>query len=356
MNVTGEEMKKIEKFKQEQIRELQDLINRKESSKAEALRAQAVLLVNEANYEHVSMLTGYDGKYAFKLRKRYLEKGLVALIDKRKHKPRALLTRGQRAQIAKVLNESTPRAFGFEEDFWTTAILGYLIKEQYGVQYKSKTPLYLLFKESKFSFHKPAGRYHKHNQEDVDTWKKTMAPIIHAANTEENTIILVADEMILSTQTTFQKIWLPKNAYPKIDISNKRSRRCIYGFLNIKTGQEHAFKTEKINSEETCKILDKVGQAYRGKKIILVWDGAPWHRSDMIKEFLETTKFDFQLFRFPPYAPEENPQEHVWKAGRSNVTHNAFIEDIDKASDQFVKYLNTTSFDYKFFNPGVILK
>ena len=348
-------MQKREKLTPIQVSELQDLINHKESSKAEALRAQAALLINaKANQEQIKMLTGFDGKYAFKLRKRYLEKGLGALIDKRKPKPRALLTRGQRVQIAKVLKEATPKEFGFEEIFWSTAILGWLIREQYGVQYKSKTPLYLLFKEAKFTFHKPSGQYHKRNQADVDSWKKMMEPVIQSAYADEDTVILVADEMILSTQTTFQKIWLPQGEYPKIDISNKRARRCIYGFLDIKTGREHAFKTEKINSEETCKILSQVGHIYRDKKIILVWDGAPWHRSEIIKEFLATTEYVFQLFRFPPYAPDENPQEHVWKAGRSNVTHNEFIESIDKASDQFVKYLNNTNFHYQFFSPGVI--
>jgi len=348
-------MKKVKKLTADQICELQALISNKESSKAEALRAQAVLMINaEANKEQIKMLTGFDGKYAYKLRKKYLEKGVKGLTDKRKPKPRALLTRGQRTQIAKMLKEATPREFGFEEKFWSTAILGWLIMEQYGVRYKSKTPLYLLFKEAKFTFHKPSGKYHKRNQAEVDSWIATMKPVIQSAYDDENTVILAADEMILSTQTTFQKIWLPCGEFPKIDISNKRARRCIYGFLDIKTGREHAFKTEKINSEETCKILDQIGHIYKNKKILLVWDGAPWHHSSMIKEFLTTTKFTFQLFRFPPYAPDENPQEHVWKAGRSNVTHNEFIENIDKASDKFVQYLNDTNFNYRFFNLGVI--
>lgn len=348
-------MKKSNLFTLEQIGELQALINNKESSKAEALRAQAALLINvRAGKEQIEMLTGFDEKYAYKLRKRYLNKGVNALTDKRKPKQRALLTRGQRVQIAKALKEMTPREFGFKEDFWSTAILGWVIKEQYGVQYKSKTPLYLLFKEAKFTYHKPDHKYHKRNQDDVNNWKITMEPIIQSAYADEETVVLVADEMILSTQTTFQKIWLPQGEFPKIDISNKRARRCIYGFLDIKTGREYAFKTEKINSEETCKILNQIGHVYKDKKIVLVWDGAPWHRSDMIKEFLASTKFSFQLFRFPPYAPDENPQEHVWKAGRSKATHNKFIENIDKASDEFVKYLNDTIFDYQFFDPGVI--
>lgn len=43
---------------------------------------------------------------------------------------------------------------------------------------------------------------------------------------------------------------------------------------------------------------------------------------------------------------ELNPQEHVWKEGRNKVTNNKFIENIDKATDEFVDYLNTTRFNY----------
>lgn len=348
-------MKKSRTFTSEQIRELQSLINNKESSRAEALRAMAALMINTGvSEEQIEMLTGFDGKYAYKLRKKYLEKGLQALIDKRKPKPRALLTRGQRAQVVHMVKTTIPRDYGFDEDFWSTAILGRLIKEQYNVYYKSRTPLYLLFKEARFTFHKPDGKYRERNQAEVDLWKKEMELIIKAAYEDKNTVLLTSDEMILTTHTTFQKIWLPRGEAPKIDISNKRARRCIYGVLDIKTGQQHAFKTEFCNSEETCKFLDRIGKIYEGKKIVLVWDGASWHRSDMVKKYLASTRFSFNLKRFPPYAPEENPQEHVWKAGRSNVTHNKFIENIDKVADDFVEYLNSTKFHYKFFNPGVI--
>src|SRR5665647_2225534 len=96
--------------------------------------------------------------------------------------------------------------------------------------------------------------------------------------------------MILTTQTTCQKVWLPSGQFPKIDVANTRKRRCIYGFLNVKNGSQHAFKTEYINSEETIKTLDQIGQIYLGKKIVIVWDNGPWHKSEKTKEFLRTTK------------------------------------------------------------------
>src|SRR6266436_3629761 len=97
-----------EKLSPEQISELKTLIDNKESSRPEALRAQAVLLINaKSTKEIIKLLTSFDKKYAFKLRKRFITMGLVALLDKRKAKPRALLTRGQRDQVINVLKEKT---------------------------------------------------------------------------------------------------------------------------------------------------------------------------------------------------------------------------------------------------------
>ena len=343
-------MRKRKKLTEEQIQELKFLINDKKSSKKEVMRCQAVLLINESgSTDLINTLVGFNEKYAYKLRQKYLKMGVSVLLDKCKKAPKELLTRGQRVEIMRILKTLTPRDFGINEDFWSTSILGKLIKEQYNVEYKSKTSYYLLFKQAKFSFHKPAGRYKKHDQKAIDKWEKEMNPIITSAYKDEKVEIIVADEMILTSQTTFQKIWLPEGAYPKIDIANIRKRRGIYGFLDSKTGNQYAFKTEKINSEETIKILNKIGKIYKKKKILLLWDGAPWHRSDIIKKFLNTTKHSFQLFRFPPYAPDLNPQEHVWKAGRSKITHNEHIGNIDKITHQFVNYLNQTKFNYKFF-------
>ena len=96
----------------------------------------------------------------------------------------------------------------------------------------------------------------------------------------------------------------------------------------------------------TCNILDKVGQLYPGKKIIIFWDNAPWHRGSKVREFLSKTKHNFYLVNFPPYAPEENPQEHVWKAAREHVTHNKFLKNLEKVANDFVSYLNNSIFKY----------
>ena len=81
---------------------------------------------------------------------------------------------------------------------------------------------------------------------------------------------------------------------------------------------------------------------------MLLWDNAPWHKGEAMKKFLATC-VDFLIINFPPYAPDENPQEHVWKAARASVIHNKFISDIDSATRELLDYLNNTIFKYAFF-------
>ena len=95
----------------------------------------------------------------------------------------------------------------------------------------------------------------------------------------------------------------------------------------------------------TAEILKGVRKIYPTQKLFLVWDKAGWHKGIEAQKFIKEDG-NIETLYFPTAAPEENPQEHVWKSGRSHATHNHFIENIDRATDTFVNYLNTIRFTY----------
>jgi len=342
-------MKKCKKLTSKQRRDLQDVINSSKSSGKEVRRSQTVLLLDkDTDIQMIIALTNYSRRQIFDSRKNYLEKGIKAILDQKKGKPKEILTKKQRDEIIEIVKTKSPRDYDYECDYWTTTIVGYLIEEQYKVKYKSKTSLYLLFKRAKFTYHKPGRVYEKRDEQEVKKWRKTTKnKVKKILRQEPNTVILVEDEMVLSNQTTFQKIWLPQGEYPKIEVINKKESRSIYGFLNIKNGKEHAFKTEWQNMYITAKILRKLRKIYPHQKILLIWDKAPWHKGSKTQEFI-TKDGHIKTIDFPRAAPEENPQEHVWKNARSQITHNHTIMDINKTTNKFVKYLNNTEFHYSF--------
>jgi transposase len=342
-------MKKCRKLQEEEKDFLQSFV-REASDSHESRRAQAVFLIDGgSSLDFIEALTGFKRRQVFKYRSQFLKQGLQGIAHKRKGKPKALLSKAQRDDIIGFLTQTTPEDHGYESVFWTTAILAHLIREKYQVVYKSKRPFYLLFEEARFSFHKPGQVYEKRDEAKVEAWKTDMKPKLEAAFNDPHTVILCEDEMVLSSTTTFQKIWLKKGDYPKIEVSNTKKNKSIYGFLNVKTGQEHGFIRDWQNMHITVDVLKEVRDLYPSQKIMLLWDGAGWHRGSVVQDFIKEDA-RIEVVYFPPYSPEENPQEHVWKAGRTAVTHNKFILDIDQAAQNFIQYLNDSSFPYKLIH------
>lgn len=315
---------------------------------AEVRRTQCVLMLDdEVPTETIQVTTGYSRRQIFHIRKQYLENGIDALADKRKGAPKQLLTKEQREEVLVILEKTTPKDHGYSHPQWTTSLLAAVIERKYQVKYRSKTSYYLVFKQAQFSYHKPVKVYQRRDEQKIQEWKKWAQPELHKLWKQKDIVILSGDEMTLTTETTVQKVWLKKGSPSSIEVSNEhRKRRCLYGFLNIRTGKQHTWKTDRQTGDTTVSILKKLRNKYKHKKIILFWDNAGWHKTKTVKEFIQNDG-DITIIWLPPYAPELNPQEHVWKAGRSICTHNTFIENIDTATDTFTKYLNKTKFTYK---------
>lgn len=341
-------MKHSPKLTYNQIQQLEAIIAQHEHTKDEAKRAQAILFINdEASPTIIKRFTTYSHDHAYRLRQQFIAQGISAVIEKRKPKAKELLTKKQHEEIIQIVKTKTPNECDprYNSDYWTTGILCEHIQRLYQATYKSRTSLYIIFKQAKFTFHKPGRVYERRNEQEVQEWRSESVKQVQEAWEDKDTILLTEDEMHLSTQTTVQKIWLPQGEYPKIEVSKKRESRSIYGFLNIKTGQEHAFKTKWQNMYITADILKDLRAIYPTQKLFLLWDKAGWHKGSVAKEFI-TQDGNIKTLYFPAAAPEENPQEHVWKSGRDQITHNHFIKNIDTATDTFVNYLNTTCFTY----------
>jgi transposase len=310
-------------------------------------RALAVVTLEAGNpLEEI----GLSKKHAQRLRREFRKHGVEAFKDKRHNNKTVLLTGAQLNEVLAMLGTTTPNDHGYTNSpFWSTRILASLIEQKYNVVYSSRTSYYVMFKKSGFSFHLPGKQYEKADAEVVAAWKKEQHERLEEAFSDPDTVILCEDEMVLTQATTTQKVWIPQGTSPAvIETNGTRKNRSIYGFLNLKTGQEHAFSTERQTMHETAAILSKIRKLYPEEKILLLWDGAGWHRGSVAQEAI--TKHHIEAIHFPPYSPQLNPQEHVWKKGRTAVTHNRFIPKIEPVTKELVDYLNTTTFPYSLLD------
>ena len=64
---------------------------------------------------------------------------------------------------------------------------------------------------------------------------------------------------------------------------------------------------------------------FASRKIFMIIDNAPFHRlDDEGQQWLAANRHTIELSRLPPYSPEFNPTEGVWKTTRKMTTHNRF--------------------------------
>lgn len=295
-------------------------------------------------------IVGYTRKHAERLRRQFLQHGTEVFTDKRTNNRERILTKPERQQVITTLKARKPCdvILGCNVGYWTTGLLGVYIQDQFGKHYKSKTSERLLFREARFTWHAPGKAYEKADSAAKATWENETQPVLQEHWNDRNTVILCEDEMVLTSRTTVQKVWLPKGEYPPvIETNNTRKRKNFYGFLNLKTGQEHAFVTEKQNMGITAEVLTKVRACYPTERLVIVWDNCGWHRGSKVTEWIEQDG-NTKTIHFPPYTPQLNPQEHVWKAGRTQVTHNQFIgEKLEEMAQQFSDYITGRTFAYE---------
>ncbi len=81
----------------------------------------------------------------------------------------------------------------------------------------------------------------------------------------------------------------------------------------------------------------------------MIWDNAPFHKSQKIKQELKKNGLlaRVHLIAMPPYAPDENPIEHVWNTAKKAVS-NIQRETFQETKQTFYDFVTNRSFTYSF--------
>ena len=85
-----------------------------------------------------------------------------------------------------------------------------------------------------------------------------------------------------------------------------REYRYVYGAVEPETGYSCFWVMTRCDTESMNFFLEKLSEQFSNDYILLICDGAAWHKSNelIIPENIE-------LFFIPPYTPEMNPIEQI---------------------------------------------
>jgi len=143
------------------------------------------------------------------------------------------------------------------------------------------------------------------------------------------------DECHFKLTLTIIRAWFLAGSQPEIKSPVDRFKVSIFGAMG-RNGQLITFENDTFDAVTFRLFLEKLlldaqtGRKENGKpkKILLVLDNAKYHHAKILQPWLNSVSDLLELFFLPPYSPDLNPIEMLWKKTRRNVTHNHFFSSL----------------------------
>lgn len=123
--------------------------------------------------------------------------------------------------------------------------------------------------------------------------------------------------------------WCFDGLRPLVSCHHIREYRYAYGAVEPNTGDSFFLVLPYCNTECMNVFLRELSATYPNDFILLVADGAAWHRSMGL-----CIPKNIEIFKLPPATPEMNPIEQIWKEIRKRGFRNEIFKTLDKVIDR----------------------
>lgn len=256
----------------------------------------------------------------------------------------AKLTRKQKEEVKSLLEENS-----LPNHFWTLGKLKRYLSARFDIEYQSRQSYYGLLQFCNYSYKLPSLFNIKRDDQFVEKRIRQIKGEIKHYLQDSDYLVFTSDETRLEWNTLKRKAWLRKGKKTIIKEKRERKYQNFIGFLNLKTGENLLFRLDWQDQENIIPVLTNLIKKYPKKKIIIIWDNAGFHRGSKIKELLGEGKLlqNIKLIWLPPYAPDKNPQELVWRYAKDQISNTVFNQ-FERLILTFESSITGRKFNYKF--------
>jgi transposase len=264
----------------------------------------------------VADVHGFSRSSVFAWWRAYRERGAQALRTKKTRGPAARLGDEQLGRLYRLVAGSDPRQLSFGPALWTRGMIAELIRREFGVTLSLVTVGRVLERLG-MSPQRPLHRAYQQDPERTRQWKQEVFPQIQARAKAEGAVIFFADEASVRTDYHAGTTWAPVGRTPVVATTG--ARRSVSMASAVSARGELHFTVQKggINAEDFAVFCRKL-MADAARPVFLILDNSRVHHAKIITRLAADSGGRLTLFFLPPYSPELNPDEWVWK----NVKHD----------------------------------
>lgn len=306
--------------KEERLELLEE--QRSEKYKKHADRIRVILLLDDNwTYQKICEAFFIDQGTIANWRKRYKEGGLERLFNDQYKAKKCSLSPAELELLHNHLFETTYRR---------TSEISKYIKDHFGVEYKNSSVRRLL-KSLGFSYKKPKKTPCKADKEKQQIFLnqyngfKSHGPVYFMDSTHPRHCPVMGYGWI---KTGFDK-YIPCNS--------GRAHLNINGAVNIQSLDIITRQSSTVNKDAICELLRAIKlKNPNEKKIYVIMDNASYNRSKKVRNLAKN--LNIRLKYLPPYSPNLNHAERLWRFFREEVLSMKFYETLDDFSNACSKF------------------
>jgi transposase len=231
----------------------------------------------------------------------------------------AKLTGSQRQELTELVLAGSEAA-GYSSACWTSGMIADLIQLRFRVEY---APRYICHLLGLLGLSFQRGRFTSDhlNEEAALLWLEETWPAILRQAKEKPAVILFGDEASFAQWGTIGYTWALKGVQPTVKTSGIRKAYRVFGLLDCFGGTLYQQGLEgKFNSVTYKDFLTWVLTQVNGH-LIIIQDNVAYHTSAEMQTFYTKRADRLTIYQLPPYSPELNPIEGLWKKVKKDATH-----------------------------------
>lgn len=285
---------------------------KRERERRFADRIRVILLLDEGQkYGDIARFLFIDEKTIVNWKRRYEQGGLEKLVNDYYMGRVGLLERNQLEQLKRELESRV---------FPTTQAVVSHVENEFKVSFSISGMTCLLHRLG-FSYKKPKGVPAKANAEDQGKFlKRYRAAKAHGP-------VYFADSTHPMLNPVLASGWIRKGQDVAVKTNSGRHRVNINGAIEISNQDVIARTCDTVNMQSMCDLLRAIRRKNPDEKnLYLVLDNAPYNRAKVVRSLAKS--LEIKILYLPPYSPNLNPIERLWKFMKKKMLANRHYEDI----------------------------
>lgn len=142
--------------------------------------------------------------------------------------------------------------------------------------------------------------------------------------------IVFEDEASFRQDSTLHATWSRRGQQPLVPVTGQRKSVKIFGCVDIFSAKFIYKRDTVFNAETYLDFLEQVAKHYYRKKIFYIQDNASYHKDGTVWDWFSDNRKWIEVYNLPPYSPEFNAAEPLWKYTRRTGTHNRYFATEDE--------------------------